>query len=82
MFSALPAPADTDAVLADGTALLPAGTAGRHPLRRRTDCRDVVDVEALAIGHHRVQGAVAAYGKVFDLSRPSYRSGLLIDVRV
>lgn len=81
MFEALPQPADTVAVLADGTPLLPAGTAGRHPLRRRTDCRDVVDVEAHAVSQQRVQRAVAAYEKVVDLSSPAYRSGLILDVR-
>lgn len=69
------------AVLADGTPLLSGETPRRHPLRRSTDCRDVVDVEAVSVNLRQQSQVARAYYQVSQLAQPHYRSGVVLDLK-
>jgi hypothetical protein len=63
----------------DAARLYAPGTVGRHPLRRRTDVRDVVDVDAREVRLDPVH-AQQAYAAVADLANPVYRPGLVVNL--
>ncbi len=52
---------------------------GAHPLRRKTDSSDVVDVAAREVPNPLSAQASQAYQQVFELQFPTYRPGLVID---